>query len=374
MGPSSYKYEERATERTPRRTGIRIFGVPVRLHFTFVLLVIFLVAAGAQGGQSAINNAIYILALFTCVLLHELGHAAVSKRYGINTAEIVLYPIGGVARLEKSPKPKEELWIALAGPAVNLLIAAALAALLLPFGVAEAFASVRQPDDANLLARIAVMNIILAGFNMIPAFPMDGGRVLRSLMARWTSEDVATRRAAAAGRAVAIVMGIVAVVTFQFFLLFIAIFVYLGATQETAAVTGRTLTTGARVRSAMVTEFESLQHGNTIREAAARLLATSQQDFPIVLGQQVIGLLGRNALLRGMAVDGPDAYVAGIMERNFPRVHPDDQLEDVLPVMAETSCALVLDEGERLVGLLTRENLSEYLMLRRVGMEPVRQA
>jgi Zn-dependent protease/predicted transcriptional regulator len=374
MGPSSHKYEERQPERTPSRGGVRILGVPVRLHFTFVLLVIFLVAAGVQGGQSAMNNAVYILALFTCVLLHELGHVAVSKRYGINTVEIVLYPIGGVARLEKSPKPKEELWIALAGPAVNLLIAAGLSAFLLPFGVREAFATLSNPTDANLFARIAVGNLVLAAFNMIPAFPMDGGRVLRALLARWSSDDVATRRAAAAGRVFAILIGIYALISFQFFLLFIAIFVYLGATQETAAVTGRTLTIGARVRQAMVTEFETLQHGNTIREAANRLLATSQQDFPIVLGQQVMGLLGRNALLRGMAVDGPDAYVAGIMERNFPRVHPEDQLEEVLPVMAETSCALVMDDNENLVGLLTRENLSEYLMLRKVGMEPVQQA
>lgn len=374
MGPQSHKYEARQQERSPRRGGVRILGVPVRLHFTFILLVIFLVVAGAQGGQTAMNNAIYILALFTCVLLHEFGHVAVSKRYGINTVEVVLYPIGGVARLERSPKPKEELWIALAGPAVNVLIALGLSVFLLPFGVREAFATLSNPTDANLFARIALGNLILAGFNMIPAFPMDGGRVLRSLLARWTSDEIATQRAAAAGKAFALLIGLYALVSFHFFLLFIAIFVYLGATQETAALTGRALTIGASVRQAMVSEFETLQHGNTIREAANRLLATSQQDFPILVGQQVIGLLGRNALLRGMAVDGPDAYVAGIMERNFPRVRPEDHLEDVLPVMAETSCALVMEE-DRLVGLLTRENLSEYLMLRKFGMgQPVHQA
>jgi Zn-dependent protease/predicted transcriptional regulator len=336
--------------------------------------VIVLIAAGVKGGQSAMNNAIYILALFTSVLLHELGHVAVSKRYGINTTEIVLYPIGGVARLEKSPRPKEELWIALAGPAVNILIAAALSVFLLPLGWREAFATLENPTDANLFARIALGNVVLAVFNMIPAFPMDGGRVLRSLLARRNSEEVATRRAAAAGRALAILLGIYALAAGHFFLLFIAIFVYLGATQETIVATGRTLTVGAMVKSAMVTEFETLQHGNTIREAANRLLATSQQDFPVLLGQQVIGLLGRNALLRGMAVDGPDAYVAGVMERNFPRVSPDDALEDVLPVMNETSCALVMNAKDDLVGMLTRENLSEFLMLRKFGMEAVHQS
>jgi CBS domain-containing protein len=151
-------------------------------------------------------------------------------------------------------------------------------------------------------------------------------------------------------------------------LLFIALFVYIGATQETVVATGRALTSGVPVRAAMVTDFRTLEHGNTIRDAANLLLATSQHDFPVVLGEQVIGLLGRTALLRGMAVDGPDAYVAGIMSREFPKVDPDDDLMETLPVMTETSCALVMKEG-RLLGLLTRENVSEFLMLRKVGLE-----
>jgi len=356
------------TEQEPRSGGLRLFGVPVRLHFTFLLLVAFLVMMGVRGGQSAMNNAIYILALFASVLLHELGHVGVSRRYGIRTLEVVLYPIGGVARLERSPRPKEELWIALAGPAVNLLIASAMAAFLLPIGVVAAFESVTDPTDANLFARIAVGNLILAAFNMIPAFPMDGGRVLRALMARWSPEDVATRRAASAGRMFAILIGLYGLLSMQFMLLFIALFVYVGATQETAMVTGRTLTSGVPVRAAMITDYRTLQHGNTIREAASMLLATSQTDFPVTMGEQVIGLLGRNALLRGMAVDGPDAYVAGIMDRNPPRLSPEESLEDVLPVMAQTSCALVMEE-DNLIGILTRENLHEFLMLRKIGME-----
>lgn len=373
MGPSSRTTQDaQQTEQQAGRGGIRVFGVPIRLHFTFVLLVVFLVAMGVRGGQSAMMNVVYILALFASVLLHELGHVAVSRRYGIRTLEVVLYPIGGVARLERSPKPKEELWIALAGPAVNLLIAAAMTAFLLPAGLAAAFESVTDPTDANLLARIAVGNLILAAFNMIPAFPMDGGRVLRALMARWSSEEVATRRAASAGRVLAIMIGLYGLLSMQFMLIFIAFFVYVGATQETLVVTGRTLTSGVPVRAAMITDYRTLQHGNTIREAANMLLATSQTDFPVVMGEQVIGLLGRNALLRGMAVDGPDAYVAGIMDRNPPRIAPEQSLEDVLPVMAETSCALVMD-GEALLGILTRENLHEFLMLRKIGMEPEAQ-
>ena len=349
---------------------VRLFGVPVRLHFTFLLFIAFLMLT-ARGGQSSIINATSIIAFFLSVLLQELGHAAVASRYSIRTIEIVMYPIGGVARLERSPKPKEELWIALAGPAVNVLIALALGAWLLHVGDSFDPESLMKPTDSNVIIRIAIGNLILAAFNMIPAFPMDGGRVLRAVIARYRSEEQATRIASAAGRFFAVAMGLYGLIFGQFILLFIALFVYLAATQETAVVVGRALTHGVPVRSAMITDFRTLEHGNTIRQAADMLLATSQTDFPIVLGDQVIGMLGRNALLRGMAAEGPDAYIAGIMDRNFTRLDPTDDLNEALPMMAETPCALVM-EGERLVGLLTRENLSEFLMLRRVGLDPIK--
>jgi Zn-dependent protease/CBS domain-containing protein len=358
---------EDRTQTRPAR-GLRLFGVPVRLHFTFILLLIFIVTLGAREGESAIFNVIYILALFTSVLLHELGHVGVSKRYGIQTIEVVLYPIGGVARLERSPKPHEELWIALAGPAVNVLIAAAMFAYLGYMRAEVDYRMLATPSDANLLARIAIGNLILAGFNMIPAFPMDGGRVLRALLARWQPEAEATRMAAGAGRMFAILIGLYGLLSMHFMLVFIAFFVYLGATAETAAVTGRTLTEGIPVRNAIITDYRTLEHGSTIREAANLLLATSQQDFPVTLGQQVLGLLGRNALLRGMASEGPDAYVAGVMDREFPHVSPEMPLNDALPLLSQASCVLVIDENEQLLGLLTRENVSEFLMLRRFGM------
>jgi CBS domain-containing protein len=264
------------------------------------------------------------------------------------------------------------LWIALAGPAVNILIAVAIGAWLVFTGTDVDPLSVANPTDANLLARIAVGNVILAVFNMVPAFPMDGGRVLRAALARFMPEHVATRRAAATGRVFAIVIGLYGLLSAQFMLIFIAMFVYLGATQESAAVTGRVLTEGVPVRAAMITDYRTLQHGNTIREAADLLLATSQQDFPVLVGNQVAGLLGRNALLRGMAVEGPEGYVAGIMDRSFPRVSPEMDLQEVLPMMAQTSCALVMNAQDELLGIITRENVSEFLMLRRFGMEAAR--
>jgi Zn-dependent protease/CBS domain-containing protein len=347
---------------------LRLFGVPVRFHFTFVLLLIYLIVMELGSRQTSFGQFAFIAALFACVLLHELGHALASKRFGIRTLEIVMFPIGGVARLERAPKPSEEFWIASAGPLVNLIIFASLFAYL---GGALPRFDTWSPKESDWLARIAVLNLGLALFNLIPAFPMDGGRILRSVLARFRTENDATRLAAAAGRLLAISMGLYGLLSAQFMLVFIAFFVYLGAAQEGAAALGRTLTQGIPVRAAMVTQFHTLNHGQTVRDAADLLLATSQQDFPVLHGEEIVGLLDRHALMRALATEGPDGYVAGAMNREYVALDPEMDLADALPIMAEAGpCAVVMDGGA-VQGLLTTENLSEFLLLRRIGIEPV---
>ena len=322
---------DQSQQRTLPR--MRILGVPIRFHFTFLLLLVFLVVVGIGGRHAHLIQALYVLALFASVLLHELGHAVVSRRFGIRTLDITLYPIGGVARLERDPRPREELWIALAGPAVNLVIAGGIyGALSIPAGA--------LPKGDSAWAQIATGNLVLALFNLLPAFPMDGGRILRSLIAYFRPEAQATQIAAGAGRFFAIAMGLYGLLSSNFFLLFIAFFVYLGAAQEGAAATGRIFAQGTHVRAAMVTEFHTLSHGNTIRDAANLLLSSSQQDFPVVLGDQVLGVLGRNALLKAMADSGPDSYVAGAMNRDFVIVPPEMDLLDALPLLSRAgTCA-----------------------------------
>jgi Zn-dependent protease len=364
--------EERSTPRatSPGSVGsVRLLGVPIRLHFTFVLLLIVLIVVGLGSNQSPANYSLFILALIASVLMHELGHAFISSRYGIRTLEIVMYPIGGVARLERPAKPNEEFWIALIGPMINLLIAGAIFAVRFSQHRAVDLFALMQPVDANLVDRIFLGNLILAGFNLLPAFPMDGGRMLRAILTRIRSEYEATRIATWSGRMLAISMGLYGLIYWPP-LAFLAFFIYLGAANEGAASRGRSLTKGIPVRAAMVTEYRTLPHGSTIRDAANLMLATSQQDFPVVHGDQAIGLLGRNALLRGMAGQGPDSYVAGFMEREFTHVSPDQDLSEVLPLMAHAgSCALVMQDG-KLLGLLTSENLSQFLLLRSVGLQP----
>jgi Zn-dependent protease len=349
---------------------VRLFGVPIRLHFTFVLLFVFLVVAGIGERQSGIANVVYIAALFGSVILHELGHSLVGRHYGVRTLEIVMFPIGGVSRLERPPQAGEEFWIALAGPLVNFGIAAGLFAALVWRGAWVPIEALTRPTDANLLERIATGNLVLAAFNLLPAFPMDGGRILRSVLALRRPMEQATRLAARAGQFLAIGLGFYGLLATNFMLVFIAFFVYLGAAQEGAAAVGRILTQGTPVRAAMVTDFRTLSHGDSIRDAANLLLSTTQQDFPVMLGTQVIGLLGRTALLRAMAASGPDSYVAGAMNRDFMRVSPDQDLAQAIPLLAQAGSCMLVMEDDRLVGLLTSENLSEFLLLRRFGMPP----
>ena len=348
---------------------VRLLGVPIRLHFTFVLLLIGLVVIGLSSNQSPGNYTLFVLAVIASVLLHEFGHAFVSSLYGIRTLEIVMYPIGGVARLERPPKPWEEFWIALTGPVINLAIAVTIFAILYSQKRPINLFALVQPD-ANLADRIAVANLVLAGFNLLPAFPMDGGRMLRAVLSRLKSEYEATRIATWSGRMLAISMGLYGFINMPM-LAFVAFFIYLGAANEGAASRGRSLTQGIPVRAAMMTEYHTLPHGATIREAANLLLSTSQQDFPIVLGGQVLGLLGRNALLRGMAQEGPDSYIAGYMEREFSSVPPEKDLADVLPLMAHAGACVLVMEDDKLLGLLSSENLSQFLLLRSVGLQPL---
>ena len=349
---------------------MRVLGVPIRLHFTFILLLAFLLVTGF-GGRSPLGYGLYVGGLLLSVLLHELGHAWVSNQYGIRTIEIVMFPIGGVSRLARRAKPAEELWIACAGPAVNLIIAMVLYFAATSAGPILSLKGLDRATDDNLATQLFLGNLALAGFNLLPAFPMDGGRILRAVLARFRTEIESTQIAALAGRMLAISMALYALLSGQYLLVFAAFFVYLGAAQEAAAALGRSLTAGIPVRAAMVTEFHTLTHDSTIRDALNLTLATSQHDFPVMHGPQVVGLLSRHGLLRALAAEGADAYIAGVVEREFVALASDADLADALPTMARAaSCAFVMSQDDRLIGLLTAQNLSEFLMLRRFGMDP----
>jgi len=363
------KQQNTQPERHPWSFQIaRVAGIPIRLHFTFLL---FLVYIGSQGhGAERPLRVVILLAAFLCVALHELGHSLVALRYGIPVADITLYPIGGLARIEKRPTPKQEFWIAIAGPLVNFVIA------LLLWGILGFRTSFPVPDPAahgtaavqNVLVSVLGINVMLFLFNLIPAFPMDGGRILRSLLAAYMPVERATAVAAGIGQMLAIVLGFFAMFAGgSVFLLFIALFVFIGAGQEATATQQEAVLQGITVGQAMMTEVRTLPMNATLKEAADVLLATSQHDFPVMLGESVQGLLTRNGLLRGLAHEGPGAYVAGIMDRAFLAATPEDDLGTLLQRMQDsTQPVLVIEGGDRLRGMVTGDNVAEFYAVRQI--------
>lgn len=346
----------------------RVAGISLRLHVTLLLLLVYV-------GVTRKGMLAFVAGLFFCILLHELGHALTARRFGYPIRRITLYPIGGIATLEENPKPRHELWIALAGPAVNVAIVAALAVAfrLTGVGLVERLVSIRMLPGGFLsggdtLTLLAVANVSLVVFNLIPAFPMDGGRVLRAALAIRLGELRATAIAARIGQGLAIVGGLWGLLSGHFTLVLIALFVYFGAGQEMQGEATRSALEGTRVGDAMVTEVDLLTPGATLGEAAQALLASSQQDFPVALGDEVLGLLSRDRLLQGLAQEGRDAFVGGVMDRALIRVTPEEPLEPYLmrPDGLRRAPLLVFAPSGKLLGMVTQENVMEYLLVRRI--------
>lgn len=346
-------------------TIFRVAGIQLRIHVTFLLLIGWLAFRYyTEGGTAAAAGRVFfILLLFVCVILHEFGHAFAAKAFGINTPDITLLPIGGVARLERMPEePVQELIIALAGPAVNLIIAFCLFLVIGTRGVLNP-ATVQGGD---LVAQLLMINVVLLLFNLLPAFPMDGGRVLRALLATRLSYARATQIAANIGQGCAFVFGFFGLFGPNPFLLFIALFVYIGASQEAALAQMKDVSRRFPVSSAMIREFRTLPETATLEEAVDALLATSQHDFPVV-GENgnVAGILTRHDLIAALRKNDPQIRVADVMRRDIPTVTTGTRFEEAFRIMQECHCPAVpvLDSMKRLVGLLTPENVSELMMV-----------
>lgn len=347
----------------------RIAGIRVRMHWTFLLLLAWVAiryAAMGAGWVAAGRGVGFVLAIFACVILHEAGHALTARRYGVETKDITLLPIGGLARMQRMPtEPWHEFWIALAGPLVNVVIAAVLfVGLAISSGMG---AIATEPSfTTSFFVNLMWVNVILVAFNVLPAFPMDGGRILRSLLATRISYAKATQIATGVGQAMAILFGVAGL--FLFFnplLLLIALFVYLGAEAENQMVQLRDTLGDTRVRSAMMTDFRTLSPEDTLQSAVDHLLAGAQQDFPVVDDRGLQGLLRRKDLVEALRKDGPDARVDSAAVPIEHVLHEDDVLRESLERMRELDCRClpVLQDGE-LVGLLTFENVGELMMIR----------
>ena len=348
----------------------RIAGIEVRIHATFFLLLAFLGSAyGRQGGApAAIAGIIFTCLVFGCVLLHEFGHALAARRYGIRTPDITLLPIGGLARLDRMPdSPIQEIVVAIAGPLVNVAIAAVLWIYLMLTGGFHALNSLGH-FGTSLPMRLLAVNVGLVVFNLIPAFPMDGGRILRALLAMRMDYARATHIAASIGQACAFAFGLWALLQQPMnpMLVLVAVFVYFGAASEASLAEMKSVSSGMRVQSAMVTHFRALTLDATLDQAVETLLSTSQHEFPVVdTDGKVHGLLTRDDLIVALRKSGPDGLARDAMRLNIPCVHPTMPFDRAFAIMQDSQCPAlpVLDTAGKLVGLFTPENVGELMMV-----------
>ena len=316
-----------------------------------------------QETAAAIYGALFAIAVFVVVVLHELGHALTARRFGVGTRDIILLPIGGVARLERMPEePRQELLIAIAGPAVNVVLAAFCYLILF------AFPNIPAPQytllSGGFIGDMFAVNVVLIIFNALPAFPMDGGRVLRSLLAMRMNYARATGIAAAVGKLFAVLFAIYGLVTGNVMLLFIAFFVWMGASGEASMAQFRNEVSDASADSIVIRDVYTLLPDDPLEKGIESVLAGFQQDFPIVVEGAIVGLLTREDLLKALSTQGRSGKIADAMRTTFPTVRPDEGIDQVFAKLQAAGLRTipVVVDG-RFLGVVSTENIAEYLML-----------
>lgn len=355
----------------------RIAGIDVFIHLTFFLILLWVgLSVWRQTGNSTavIQGIGFVLILFTCVVMHEFGHALTARRFGIKTQRITLLPIGGVASMEKMPDdPKQEILVAIAGPAVNVAIALLIWLGLRASGIdiptLEQTPDVLFTSGPHLLYNVMVINLVLAIFNLLPAFPMDGGRVLRGVLALAMPHHRATEKAAAIGQTLAMVMFVLGLL-YNPILLLISVFIWLGAAGEAGAEKMHHLLHGVSAREVMMTRFDVLSGNDTLADAVRLTIDTHQRDFPVDLGDGRLALLTQKDLMMAMRSHADDVALSAFNLPELMRVSPETEAEEILQTLQSKRQALCgVMRGDSLLGLVSSDNLMEYISLR-TGARP----
>lgn len=365
----------------------QLFGIDIKIHWSFVLILAWGALLYSMGPFGLLWGSIYgvltFLLLFACVTLHELGHALAARRYGIGTRSILLLPIGGVANLERMPeKPNQELVIAIAGPLVNVgivLLLLPLVMLVNPNGAADMLSgqamdnNIRDPGFTNLVTALVAMNVLLVFFNLLPAFPMDGGRVLRAFLAMVMPHPAATRAAVLVGRLMAVGFALYGIFSGNIGLLLIAFFVYIGGSAELEAVTSRAVLRKVLARSALTPDAVRLYTSERIARGVDLVMASYQTDFPVLdLGGRFVGVLTRQRLVNALRDAGPDARVVEVMlpADQIPVVAPTVDLAHVWEIMALSGGRVVaVQDGQLFLGIITSEDIAEVFQIMDATLE-----
>jgi Zn-dependent protease len=345
----------------------KLLGVKIYVHWTFIFLIGWIVISGLEHNLSLdvlLKVFGLVLVVFACIVLHELGHALVARRFGIATRHITLLPIGGIAQMESLPqKPKQEMLIALAGPAVNLVIAL----IILPFVDAHRLVqaeSLSEIHTANFLLALIIINLWLAVFNLIPAFPMDGGRVLRALLAFRVDFAKATRIAALTGQAIAIVFFALGFL-YSPTLVFIGLLVFLGGQYEYALVDTLQLLSSYTVRHVLIHEIPTLDNLWTVNQAAAQLLDTQNKNFIVMSNSKPVGTVNRDEIIKAANRNEPGATVDQIKNTTLTYVDPTLPLDEAFRLMRDKQVSILLvNSHNELDGIVDEENIAEFIRLK----------
>jgi Zn-dependent protease len=350
----------------------KIAGIGIFIHWTFSLLLLFIIFINYRTGYSALQTAwsvLFILVVFVTVLLHELGHALVAKNYHIKTKDITLLPIGGLAQLERIPeKPIEELLVSIAGPLVNLTLALLTGFFIsVPETAETLLAELSKGINANnFFLNFFLVNIWLAIFNLIPAFPMDGGRVLRAILSFRFKRNVATKIAARTGQLLAVGFIILGFISNPF-LIFIGLFVIVGAQIETEHAEAKYVLKNYKVRDVVMTQYQTIDADEKVEKAIAMLLDSQNKSFLVTENKEAVGTLHRDEIITALALKKENETIKEIMNKNLIFLDVDALLEDVFEKIYENKLTLMLvTENDKIIGTLDTENILEFILIKEV--------
>lgn len=356
-----------------KKSPFAIAGIPVQIHWTFWLLAIWIVYSNLQDGFDVFRTAwslLFTALVFVCVLLHELGHSLTARQFGIQTKSILLLPIGGLAHLQKMPKsPKQEFWITIMGPVVNLVIALMLLPIVhFDFNNPARVDQVTSVNGTNIFYNLFVANVIMFLFNLLPAFPMDGGRILRAAIAWFSGQEKATKIATWVGNLFAFLFIVAGIYLMSFMLVIIGIFVLLAARSELSFVKNNSILSRFRVKDIIITDYHTLSPSDPVQKAADLLLRTQNKSFVVMKYGEVEGVLRQMEIIKALSAEGPNAPVAKYMNPHVIKVDEDELLADVQEKFAAGGHdVLLVTSNGSFLGLIDSDNIEELIALYQRG-------
>ncbi len=345
----------------------RLFGIKINVHWTFLLIILWVVAVNVQQGASTsqvLMSVLFILALFVCVVFHELGHSLAARRYGIGTKSITLLPIGGMANIEDMPEePKKEIVVTFSGLIVNVIIALLLWGIISIIPGYSFDTRFEHVTSENFLVLLMFVNLFIAAFNLIPAFPMDGGRILRALLSFKFDRIKATRYSMIAGQ---VFGGLFAMVGLFInpFLFVIGIFVVIGARLEYTRVKYGSFLVDYKAKDIVMEDYTALDQDEPLKKAVDLLLKSTQTGFLVKEKDEIVGIINKNSIINGLSNKGEDARLKDVMTTGFKHVEAGTPLRDIFKTMQQERIDILpVFDGKKLLGVIDQDNIQEFIMV-----------